>query len=170
MGARRVEQLEAPVHVGAHEVGGLVDGTIDVRLGREVEHDARPVTLEQLAHERAVAHVAAHELESRVARDELEIADVPRVRELVEDHDLDVAVRGEQMMREVRADESGSAGDQIRLHHDMRSAAPDSLSTRRSIWARGRRTLHELRAYGARSGVGVGKMAILRAMAQSGEV
>jgi len=109
--AHRLEQLERAEHVGLHERVGAVDRAVDVGLGREVDDRVRAVAREQVGDERAVADVAAHERVARVAADRREVAEVPRVGELVEVHDR-LAGRREPVEREVRADEAGAAGDE----------------------------------------------------------
>jgi hypothetical protein len=65
--ARRFEQGEGAVYVGAHEGARTVDGAVDMALGGEVHHRARLVLGEQALDQGAVADVAMHEEVARVA-------------------------------------------------------------------------------------------------------
>ena len=59
--ARRLEQREGALDVGADELGRAVDAAVDVALGGEVHDRARPMGREQAVDQRPVADVAAHE-------------------------------------------------------------------------------------------------------------
>ena len=56
---RRLEEDEGAVHVGLDELPGRLEGTVDVRLGGEVDDDVH--VLGQRVDEPGVADVAVHE-------------------------------------------------------------------------------------------------------------
>jgi hypothetical protein len=109
--AYRFEQAKGAQHVGLHEVFGAVDGAVDVRLGCKVDHGARLVLGQQAVDEGAVADVALHEDEIRVALERREGLEVACVGQLVEIHDRLVAVR-DPVEYEIGANEASAAGNQ----------------------------------------------------------
>jgi hypothetical protein len=91
--------------MGAHECVGIGDRAVDVRLGGEV-HDGVDRG-RRLRDGHGVLDRAVHEGMVDVAQ----VLAPPRVRELVEDHDV-VAVVADAVPDERRADEPGAAADQ----------------------------------------------------------
>jgi hypothetical protein len=91
---------------------GLGDRAIDVGLGGEV-HD-RVAALHRRRDRVGVLDARVHEAVAGAAGDVGEVLLPPGVGELVEDDDL-VAVLGDALADEVRADEAGPAADE-QLH------------------------------------------------------
>src|SRR5581483_9244474 len=98
------EQLVRADDVGLDELGRAQDRAVDVRLRGEVDDGAGPGRGGSDGSE--VADVALDEL----AVATVEVRPVARVRQLVEDDDL--VAGGHEALREVRADEPGTAGDE----------------------------------------------------------
>src|SRR5207237_3274529 len=92
------------------------DGPVDMRFGREVEHHAGRAG--QLVHDSLVAYVTTNETETRVVADRFEVALVPRVRQLVEDHHLVIRMLMQRHAHELAADETRAAGDE-QPHSDV---------------------------------------------------
>ena len=80
-------------------------------LGREVHDGARAMLGKQPPHERAVGDVALNELMAPIAAHLVEIAHVAGIGELVQIDKLFASVR-DGRNDEVRADETGAAGDE----------------------------------------------------------
>ena len=117
-GGERARGLEEDVrarHVRVDERAGAVDRAVDVRLGGEVQDGARPVRLEDRPHRGRVGDVGLDEDEAGVALAFGKAGAVAGVGQLVHDDD---AGRGllERVADEVRADETGAAGDEDRFH------------------------------------------------------
>ena len=106
-----------------HTVGMVVaeellrpeDGSVDVALGREVDHSRDPVLGERLFDERLVADVALHELDSVPVDQVRDVGEISRVGQSVED-DNAVARFPATRAQEVGADEPRAAGDEHLLH------------------------------------------------------
>src|SRR5262249_46649496 len=119
---RVVEQHLRAEDVGEDELGRSEDGAVDVALRREVDDRLAAFCR---AHDRlGIGDVALEE----VVLDPLEVRTVTRVGQLVEDGAL--AARGAQRARELRADESGAAGDEDA--HRLRVVAPDTRAAPRA--------------------------------------
>ncbi len=88
---------------------GAVDGTVDMALGREIDHRARTVCGEQIAHRGGIADVARARRCSRGSSFERgKVFQVARIGQLVQiDHGL-VALR-QPIQHEVRTDETRTA-------------------------------------------------------------
>jgi hypothetical protein len=78
------------------------------------------VPRQKIAQQRAIADVALDEKVPRIRGERVEIADVAGVRQLVEIDDR-LSGRGKRRENEVRADESGPAGDEQHLGLDSRA-------------------------------------------------
>ena len=119
MAADGVEQDLRALDVRGHELARAVqDRLLDVRLGGGVDDhvDARHDLLDV----RGVADVALDEREALVAEQVGDVGGVPGVGQRVHDHDL-VIGRAQQVPAEVRADESGAAGDEHARHSSTSS-------------------------------------------------
>ena len=97
-------------HVGLDEREGIHERAVHVRLGGEV-HD-RIRLPGQRVHQSCVADVAMDEPISLRALELEQVRSIARVRELVEDGDLDVRPRAAKQADEVGPDETGGARDQ----------------------------------------------------------
>jgi hypothetical protein len=84
-----------------------------VRLGREIQDGVGAVLGEHARHRLAIGDVAAHEGHPRVLQRRVEVQQAAGVGQLVDDNETIGGVR-ERVVNEIRADESGSAGNQER--------------------------------------------------------
>ncbi|CAM5367949.1 hypothetical protein RLIN73S_00790 [Rhodanobacter lindaniclasticus] len=108
--ARAFEQAQGADHVGLHELGRAVDRAVDVRFGGEIHDGIGLVFGQQLRHQRAVADVALYENVTRITLQRGQRIEVAGIGELVQvDHAQAV---GHRLQHEIRADETGAAGDQ----------------------------------------------------------
>ena len=114
LGAGRLQQGIDTHDAGAQEGGGLQDGAIDVRLGREVDDGI--ALAGQLTHQRLVGDVPLRRSDSAPpfagsSAQTGQVGEVAGVGQLV--HHDDLVGRGCQTPAHERgADEAGSAGDQ----------------------------------------------------------
>ena len=100
--------------VGDHEVLRSRDRPVHVRLGREVDHHV--MARHHLIQDRTFADVALDERVAGVLRNSGEIREIAGIGELVEHgHACSLGTQAaiEQATHVVRADEAGSAGDEI---------------------------------------------------------
>ncbi|MNS80356.1 hypothetical protein D3C72_1140330 [compost metagenome] len=91
VGARGLQQVEGAQHIGLQERAGIGDGAVDVGLGREMDHGARAVRVQQAQHRRLVGDVAVDERVPGVLRQRRKIVQVARVGQLVQRDDRLVA-------------------------------------------------------------------------------
>ena len=139
--ARRFEQVERSLHIGADELGRTVDAAVDVALGREMDDGARPMGREKAVEQRPVADVAADEHMALVAVERRQVLGVAGVGEGVEVEHRLVADR-QPIEDEVRADEAGAAGDEDHSRCSrgcIRPSPPADARVLESGGARGRR-------------------------------
>ena len=114
--ARRFEQREGPQDVRAREGEGVADRTVHMALGRQVD-DAFDLVLPHQRHDSLeVADVAPHEGVVGTLPDIAQVFQVAGIGQLVEVDDAAVGVLRNEEPYDVRADESGAAGDQYRFH------------------------------------------------------
>ena len=132
---RRLQERVGAEDVGADEPLGLADGSVDVRLGREIE-DQIHAALGRLLDVLRRGDVAAQEAIARVVLHRLEIRQIAGVGQLVEDRDVPVGMGGEGMADIVGADEPGATGDEDARHRVSRSApsVSRSFSRARADW------------------------------------
>ena len=110
VGACRVHEHERAEDIGENELTWCFKRAVDMGLGGEVDDDVDVGG--QLAHHRRVADIAAHETESRIRVNAVEVALVAGIGELVE-HDHGVArVVAKRHADEFAPDEARSPGDQ----------------------------------------------------------
>ena len=112
---RAFEQRQRADDVRLHELGRPVDRPVHVRFGGEIEDRGRLVLGKDAFDERAIADVAVHELVAFVVAKRRQRVEIPRVGQLVEIDDARPALR-ERLEHEVRADETGAAGDEECFH------------------------------------------------------
>ena len=123
MRARRFEQGERALDVGADELGRAVDAAVDVALGREVDDGARPVLGEQAIEQRAGRRCRrARRRGARSPSSDGQVLGVAGVGEGVEIDDRLVAC-GQPVEDEIRADEAGAAGDEDHVRRPGEEAA-----------------------------------------------
>jgi hypothetical protein len=110
----RIQEHPRALHIRSDEIIRLLDGTIHVRFGGEVDDHLRPVGLQGFVHHLLVTDVAADEDVAPVALEIGQVAGVPGVGQLVEVHDTDGRVGEEDVANEVRPNEAHAARDQER--------------------------------------------------------
>src|SRR5439155_23674877 len=131
-----LEEDEDAVDIGLDERARFHQRAIDMRLGREVDNDIDPTSVDafvRLRHIRRIGDVAVKKAVIALAFVFGEVLADTRVRELVEVDDLRiVTVFREQVTDEVRADETGPAGDGISHRSDdtWRAAVPAAVVAR----------------------------------------
>ena len=109
--ARRLEQAEGSLDVGAHEFARTVDRAIHMALGRKVHNRTGLVLRQQARDQRTVADVATHEEVAGIAFERLERLQIAGIGELVEvSHRL--AGRRDPVEHEIAADETCTASYQ----------------------------------------------------------
>src|SRR5712672_3388240 len=118
---RFLEQGEGAEDIGLNELGGPVNGTIDVALSGEVNDGARRVSFEEAPDQLPVADIPVDEHVRRIVLERQEICRVARVGELVHVDDRVRTLR-EPVQDEIRAYEAGTACHQDG-HLEARSSA-----------------------------------------------
>ena len=115
-----LQQRQRPHHVGPRESERIADRAVDVAFGREMDHPVYVVLREEAAHGVVVADVAFDERVVRTVLDVPQVREVAGVGQAVEVYDPIVGVFPDEQPHDVRADESGAAGDQdIAFHRSM---------------------------------------------------
>jgi len=114
---RRVEQRLRSNHVGADERGRSGDGAIDVRLGGEVHDRIDCMRLEGAAHPFEIADVAVDEPDAPAAAQSFDAGEIARIGQRIENCHATVRLSRAPMPGEIRADESGTTGDQDAVSH-----------------------------------------------------
>ena len=85
----RFQQVERADDIRLDEISRTVNGTIDMALGRKIDHRARPVHRQQIAHQLPVADIPVHEHMTIVATQPLQRIQIARIGQLVQiDHRL----------------------------------------------------------------------------------
>ena len=105
------EQVEGALDVGAQERPWPGDGSVHMALGREVNDHLGLVLGKGRAHRLEVDQIGAHE---GVVRAAFQAGQAARVRSIGQGVQVDEKMLGvarNQQVQEVRADESGAAGD-----------------------------------------------------------
>ena len=97
-------------HVGPNEGHTGLNGTVHVRLGREMKDDIDPG--HNLLYDLGLTDVTPHETISLVGRHICEALQISGVRQSVEDDDFDIRLCGEKVPHEIRPNEAGATGDQ----------------------------------------------------------
>ena len=107
---RRFEQCKRANDIGLNKRGRAGDRTVDVTLGRRVNHARNAVLLEQLRHEISVGNVP---LDKRIAPcigQILKVAQRPRIRQQIEIDDLCIGFGFEKIAQKITPNEPGPAG------------------------------------------------------------
>ncbi len=118
---RFLEQGEGAEDIGLNELGGPVNGTIDVAFRGEVNDGAWRVPFEEAPHQFPVADIPVDKHVLRVVLEGPEIRRIARVGELVQVDHGPCALR-EPVQDKIRAYESGTACNQ-NGHSEARSSA-----------------------------------------------
>ena len=104
--------------VGAGEREGIVDRTVHMAFGRQVDHSVDRMAGEQVAEQFPIADVALDEAVIGPVLDLFQVGEVARIGQLVEVHDQVVGIGVHQPAHHVRADETGAAGNEdVAFHH-----------------------------------------------------
>ena len=128
--AARLKDGEGAYDVRLHEVPRLQNRPVHMGLRREMHDGIR--LLHKSVDEAPVAHVPLHELNLLAVQEVPQVLLVPRIRELVEDDD--VVPLPHRPPGEVRADESGSTGDEEARHRsDGRRPCLKTLRRRKDL-------------------------------------
>ena len=112
--------------LGAHDVGGdererVADGTVDMGLGREMDHCVEAETPHQLRNQGLVTDVAVHEMIAPVQMRGLDlgqVAAVAGVGQLVQVDDDHIGVGGQHVLDEIGTDEAAATGDE-QMHGEL---------------------------------------------------
>ena len=113
-----LEQAKRPHNVGLHEFGRAVDGAVDMRFGREIDHRRGTMLAQKPRGQCAVPDVAVHEDVPGIIAQILKGIQVARVGKLVEIHNRRFFL-GEPLAYEIASDETGASG-----HHDCLHVIP----------------------------------------------
>ena len=106
------QEHKSPDDVGVDEIRSLVDRSVDMAFGRQMDDRVGSHVADQAANVVAVGDVATNEAKAPIAGDRFERVEIAGIGQLVEDRDL--VRRGcNQVADQRRADEAGAAGDQI---------------------------------------------------------
>lgn len=102
--------------VGASEGERILDGAVHVTLGRKVDDAINLLVLHQLVEGIEVADVHLDELVVRLVLDVLEVSEVAGISQLVEVDDVVLGVFVHEEAHYVRANETGTTGDNYIFH------------------------------------------------------
>ena len=128
-----LQQRECSHDIGLDKVSGAIDRTIDVALGCEIHHRARPVAFKQRAQAVLVADVEFGKRVTRMPRGLRNRGEVRRIGELVDIDDKHLGMV-EQMPDDRRADEARPAGYEYNcavVTHDRALMLLDSSANER---------------------------------------
>jgi hypothetical protein len=106
-GTACVYQPPSPFDVRAYKRCGVLDAPVNVAFGSEV--NSRIAVFRDFGYGR-VRNIQADELYPRVLQQPFQVAQVPRVGELVQDNDLVRRVIPQELVDKIGPDESSSAG------------------------------------------------------------
>src|SRR5690606_5838015 len=123
-----VKQVDRSDYIVQDNCDRVTDGTVDMRLGRQVNHAIRPLRSEQLIDERIIGNVAFDEAIVGSVLNIPEISQVAGIRQLIEVNVFILWINGNKPTHYVRSDKSGSSGHNDFLLHINRSTG-DLLST-----------------------------------------
>ena len=119
--AAAFQDVEEAFEIGIGIDVRVIDRMADAGLSRQVDHLGEPMPCEQRSDARPIRKVGMNEFESRLLSQQIEPRPLERgiveVVEIVEPDDL--AAFGQQLTRDVKADETRGARDQYGLfrHH-----------------------------------------------------
>ena len=115
VGAGGFEEVEGADDVRLDELGGAVDGPVDMGLGGEVHDGAGLMLGEQARNQFGIPDIAADKGVAWISLEGGKVLEIAGVGELVEIDD-GVLLQGDPVEDEVGTDEAGSAGDEDCLH------------------------------------------------------
>lgn len=106
-----LKERQRPHHIRLRECERILDGTIDVALGGEVDYSVNMLVLHQLVKCLEIANIHLDEPVVRLVLDVLEIGKVSRIGQLVKIDDVVLGIFVHKQPHDVRSDEPGPAGD-----------------------------------------------------------
>jgi hypothetical protein len=109
MPTARLQNDLRPKRIGLHECPRILDTSIHVRFGREVNQRIESF-FQQSVYQLNVADTPLDKSVSRIALNVGQILEVAGVGQLVEIHDAAIRLCRENVANEVRPDKSGSTG------------------------------------------------------------
>ena len=143
------ENIEEAFEIGIGVGVGMMDRMADARLSRHVDHVRKPVLGEQRRDDRPIRKIGMNEFESGLRPQQIEPRllerGIVKVIEIVEPDDM--TAFGQQLTRDMEADETRSPRDQYGLfRHDIPDTSvpiPKFASFRGTLFCelRNRRTL-----------------------------
>jgi hypothetical protein len=105
-----LKEIEGANDVGLDELGGPMDGAINMGLGGKVNDGARLMLRKELRNEYGITDITTSKGMAGVPLDGGEVLEIAGVGELVEVDD-GVVLKGDPVEDEVGTDESGTAGN-----------------------------------------------------------
>ena len=111
-----VEQVDGADHVGFDKREGVADGAVYVALGGKVDHAVGLVAVKEVVNGQGVADVDALKAVVRGLGHVGQVFEVAGVGQGVDVDNRVLRVALNEAANDVRADESGSAGDKNRSH------------------------------------------------------
>ena len=112
---RRLQKDERADDVRFDEGARVVDGAVDVRLGRQIQDRVGPLLGEYASHHGPIGNIRPHEADAGIFERLFEVQQAARVGELVDD-DETVGGVNERVLDEVRPDETCATGDEESGH------------------------------------------------------
>jgi len=110
--ARRLQQIVRANNIRIDKRGGTGDRPIHVRLGRKMHDRVNVFLTQECLNHVPIDDVAFHESIIIVAGHGLQAGKIARVRERIENDESILRVPGRPLLHEIRANESGAAGDE----------------------------------------------------------
>jgi len=125
VGSCGLEEGEGPDDVGLNEFGRAMDRTIHMGLGGKVDDGTGSVLDKELGNQFGITDVSADKDIPGIALQRGKVLEVARVGQLVEVDD-GVFLKGDPVENKVRADESGTAGNED-CGHDGEAFRPETI-------------------------------------------
>ena len=111
MGQRRFQQCERADDIRRNKIGRAVNGAINVALGGEMNDGCGSMLAQQPIHQFPIANIALDKHMPRIAFQGRQVGGIAGIGKLVErNHAASRVTQNRQ--DKIRADETGSAGDQ----------------------------------------------------------
>ena len=107
-----IEKYLCAENIGLYKDPGIVDRTVDMGFGREMNDIVEFFFLEQPVYGLTVADIALYEAETGVIHHRAQCGKIPRVCESVIAHDPVVGMGFEHIEDKIASDKTGSAGNQ----------------------------------------------------------
>ena len=114
-----LEERKRTHHVGLSEGERILDGTVHVRLGRQVDDAVHVLLLHELEDTLEVADIHHHKAVIGLVLNVLEVGQIARISELIQVNDLILRVFIHKEPDHVAADEPRAAGDKDGSFHEI---------------------------------------------------